>query len=106
MARDTVTKAGFEVNRACFPVAFIFLIFVILCVRGLAIFRRDPEQLIVSGELSRKDGMEERRRHKRFSVDILEISGKMVLARYVKILDISIGGVSFKADRRLHIGHE
>lgn len=50
--------------------------------------------------------MEERRRHKRFSVDILEISGKMVLARYVKILDISIGGVSFKADRRLHIGHE
>jgi hypothetical protein len=36
----------------------------------------------------------------------MEISGKMVLATYVKILDISIGGVSFKADRRLNIGRE
>jgi len=36
----------------------------------------------------------------------MEMSGKMVLATYVKILDISIGGVSFKADRRLNIGRE
>jgi len=50
--------------------------------------------------------MQERRRYKRFSIDIMEISGKMVLATYIKILDISIGGVSFKADRRLNIGRE
>ena len=36
----------------------------------------------------------------------MEITGKMVLATYIKILDISIGGVSFKADRRLNIGRE
>jgi len=50
--------------------------------------------------------MQERRRYKRFTIDIMEISGKMVLATYIKILDISIGGVSFKADRRLTIDRE
>jgi hypothetical protein len=50
--------------------------------------------------------MEEKRRYKRFSVDIMEINGKMVLATYVKILDISIGGVSFRANRRLNMGSE
>jgi hypothetical protein len=50
--------------------------------------------------------MDEKRRYKRFSVDIMEINGKMVLASYVKILDISIGGVSFKANRRLNMGSE
>ncbi|HMK49115.1 MAG TPA: PilZ domain-containing protein [Thermodesulfovibrionales bacterium] len=50
--------------------------------------------------------MKENRRHKRFSLDIMEISGKMVFATYVKILDISLGGVSFKADRRLNMGSE
>ena len=50
--------------------------------------------------------MDENRRYKRFSVDIMEINGKMVLATYVKILDISIGGISFKANRRLNIASE
>ena len=50
--------------------------------------------------------MQERRRYKRFSIDIMEISGKMVLATYIKILDISIGGVSFETDRRLNTGRE
>jgi len=53
-----------------------------------------------------KDNMEEKRRDKRFSVDIMDINGKMVLATYVKIIDISIGGVSFKANRRLNMGSE
>lgn len=52
------------------------------------------------------DNMEEKRRYKRFSVDIMDINGKMVLSTYVKILDISIGGVSFKANRRLNMGSE
>lgn len=50
--------------------------------------------------------MQERRRHKRFSTEKLDINSKMVLASYVKILDISLGGVSFKADRRLNVGRE
>ena len=50
--------------------------------------------------------MTESRRYNRFPVDILEISGKMVLATYVKVFDISVGGVAFKADRRLNMGSE
>jgi hypothetical protein len=50
--------------------------------------------------------MKESRRYKRFPVDVLEISGRMVLATYVKVFDISVGGVSFKADRRLNMGSE
>ncbi len=50
--------------------------------------------------------MKENRRHKRFRLDAVEINGKMVFATKVKILDISIGGVSLKADRRLNIGSE
>jgi len=54
----------------------------------------------------RKDEMKESRQYKRFPVDILEISGKMVLATYIKVFDISVGGVAFKADRRLNMGSE
>jgi len=50
--------------------------------------------------------MEEKRRYRRFRVDVLEINGRMVLADNVKILDISAGGVSLKADRRLDVGTE
>lgn len=50
--------------------------------------------------------MEEKRRDKRFLVDIMEITGRMVLSTYVKIFDISIGGISFKANRRLNMGGE
>jgi hypothetical protein len=50
--------------------------------------------------------MQDRRRYKRFNADIMEINGNMILARYVKILNISAGGVSLKADRRLNIGSE
>jgi len=39
-----------------------------------------------------KPGGEERRRHKRFAVDVMGIGGKMLFARRVEILDISIGG--------------
>jgi c-di-GMP-binding flagellar brake protein YcgR len=50
--------------------------------------------------------MEEKRRYRRFRVDIMEISGRMVFAHNVKILDISAGGISLKADRRLNLGTE
>lgn len=50
--------------------------------------------------------MQDKRRYKRFRVDLVEINGKMSLADKVQILDISLGGVSLKADRRLNIGKE
>ncbi len=50
--------------------------------------------------------MKDKRRYKRFSVDILGINGKMLFANAVEILDISLGGVSLKVDRRLNIRTE
>ena len=50
--------------------------------------------------------MQDKRRHKRFKLDIIEINGKMSLADKVKIIDISLGGIAIKADRRLNIGRE
>ena len=50
--------------------------------------------------------MTDRRRHKRFTVDLIDINGKMIFASNVKIIDISLGGISLKADRRLNIGSE
>jgi len=50
--------------------------------------------------------MQDKRRHKRYRVDLVEINGKMSLADKVQILDISLGGISLKADRRLNIGNE
>jgi len=48
----------------------------------------------------------ERRRHARFRMEVVEITGKMMFADEVNIIDISVGGVSLRADRRLNIGHE
>lgn len=48
--------------------------------------------------------MSDRRQFKRFSVNILGMNGKMMFARNVKVVNISMGGISFKADRRLNIG--
>lgn len=50
--------------------------------------------------------MQNKRQHTRYRVDVMEINGKMSLTDKVKILDISLGGVALKADRRLNIGKE
>jgi len=50
--------------------------------------------------------MNEKRRHKRFIVEGMEINGKMMFATVVSVLNISISGMSVKADRRLEIGKE
>jgi c-di-GMP-binding flagellar brake protein YcgR len=50
--------------------------------------------------------MKDNRRHKRFTLDVMEVNGAMISATDVKIIDISLGGVSIKADRRLNIGTE
>jgi len=48
----------------------------------------------------------DKRRHKRFRSDLMELYGKIVLAQKVEIIDISLGGVAVKTDRRLNIGRE
>jgi len=44
------------------------------------------------------------RRYKRFRLDFVEISGQLTFASEVSVLDLSMGGVSLRADRRLNIG--
>ena len=50
--------------------------------------------------------MQDKRRHKRYNLDLVEVNGKMSLTDKVEVLDISLGGVALKADRRLNIGKE
>ncbi|MBI5639501.1 MAG: PilZ domain-containing protein [Nitrospirae bacterium] len=50
--------------------------------------------------------MKDKRRHKRFSVDDLAITGKMIFDTEVKIVNISISGVSLLVERRMEIGSE
>src|SRR5512135_2979570 len=48
--------------------------------------------------------MQDKRRHKRY--DIIEIAGKMTLANKVEIVDIGLGGIALKADKKLDLGRE
>jgi Tfp pilus assembly protein PilZ len=50
--------------------------------------------------------MMEKRRHKRFSMDLIEINSKLNLVSNVEIVDMSFGGVALKVNRRLNIGNE
>jgi hypothetical protein len=47
-----------------------------------------------------------KRRHRRFSVDVMDIKGNAVFASEVVINDISIAGVSLITDRKLDMGME
>ena len=50
--------------------------------------------------------MRNTRKHKRFRLHLLDLSSKMSLVGKVKLIDISLGGVAIKADRKLNIGKE
>jgi hypothetical protein len=50
--------------------------------------------------------MQNKRRHERFKLDLVELDGKMFLIDNVEVLNISFGGVSLKTDRELNIGKE
>lgn len=50
--------------------------------------------------------MQNRRRYKRYKADIMEMSGRLVLAKSLKIVDISIDRICLKTDKRLNIGGE
>jgi len=45
-----------------------------------------------------------KRRYKRFTIDRINVIGKMLFANSVDIIDISAGGISLKTDKRLNIG--
>jgi hypothetical protein len=46
----------------------------------------------------------ERRQHKRLNIELRGMSGNMAFTNYFKVIDISTGGISFEADRRLNMG--
>jgi c-di-GMP-binding flagellar brake protein YcgR len=50
--------------------------------------------------------MLDKRRYKRFTLNDLEVNGRMIAATEMKVVDISISGISLKVNRRLNIGSE
>jgi PilZ domain len=50
--------------------------------------------------------MQDNRRYKRFQSDSIELNGKMIMAQKVEIIDISLGGIALKTDKRLNVGRE
>lgn len=48
--------------------------------------------------------MPDRRRYKRFILNDLEVNGKMISATEIRVVDISISGISLKLNKRLNIG--
>jgi hypothetical protein len=56
--------------------------------------------------MSYTSDLKDMRRHKRYRMDEDEIHVKMAFANKVQIQDISLGGMSIKADRRMNIGNE
>jgi len=46
------------------------------------------------------------RRYKRFAIDTMKVKGRIMFSKIVDIIDISLGGIALKADRRLNIGSE
>jgi len=50
--------------------------------------------------------VQDRRRHKRFKVVARGIKGEMMFAKDMEIIDISVGGILLKADKKLNPGSE
>jgi hypothetical protein len=48
--------------------------------------------------------MDNRRRYQRFPVDFMDICGKILFSTNIKVLNISVGGISFGTDKRLTKG--
>jgi hypothetical protein len=56
--------------------------------------------------MSYTSDLRNRRQYKRYQMDEAEIHVKMAFANEVQIQNISLGGISIKADRRMNIGKE
>jgi Tfp pilus assembly protein PilZ len=50
--------------------------------------------------------IKDKRRYKRLNIKNLNIRGKMALANYIKIIDMSLDGLSIETDKTLNIGKE
>jgi hypothetical protein len=49
---------------------------------------------------------QDKRRYKRYKLELVEVNGRMSMADKVEIIDISLGGVALRVDRRLNPGRE
>jgi c-di-GMP-binding flagellar brake protein YcgR len=58
------------------------------------------------GKYALNGKMDNRRRYKRYKVDIMQIDGRIILARHVEVLDMSLGGISLLIDRKINIESE
>jgi hypothetical protein len=47
--------------------------------------------------------MGDKRQHKRLQLEAVDVNGTMVYVTKIEIIDISLGGLSLRADRRLNI---
>jgi Tfp pilus assembly protein PilZ len=50
--------------------------------------------------------MQPERKNKRYKLNSMEIKSRMLLAKYVKILNMSIGGVAVQTDKRMTVGSQ
>ncbi len=50
--------------------------------------------------------MQDKRRYKRYRLDVMELNSRIIFADKVEILDISLCGIAIKADRRLNMDCE
>ncbi len=50
--------------------------------------------------------MRDMRKHKRFKLDVADLNSRVSIVGKVDIIDISVGGVALKADRKLNLGKE
>ena len=60
-----------------------------------------------TGELSQLDdfiSIDDRRLHQRFTADVLDMHGMAAYVKVVRILDMSLNGISLKIDGRLDVG--
>jgi hypothetical protein len=48
--------------------------------------------------------MQEKRKHPRFKVSVMDMRGRMLFSSAVIVPDISLGGIALKTLRRLHVG--
>lgn len=50
--------------------------------------------------------MQSKRKHERYTVEMAGVNGSMVLAKHLKIVNISLGGICVQTEKRLNIGSQ
>jgi len=71
------------------------------------LMKQTMDEVWVSGcKVAMKSMMRDKRSYKRFTLNDLEVNGKMISATETKVVDISISGISLKVNRRINIGCE